>query len=116
MSDAILVLNFALCAPNPAKLHTDVGASTRAFSRGRLTAICSSEQHVSRLLSCSLPALACEFEVAGLAPGPRLISAILEYAILAGSLLSPYLRARLTNFACGLVDTHNPSSWVVCER
>ena len=39
MSDAILVLNFALCAPNPAKLHTDVGASTRAFSRGRLTAI-----------------------------------------------------------------------------
>ena len=36
----------------------------------------------------ALPALACEFELAGLAPGPRLISAILEYAILAGSLLS----------------------------
>ena len=88
MSDAILVHNFALCAPNPAKLHTDVGASTRAFSRGRLTAICSSEQHVSRLL-----ALACEFELTGLAPRPRLISAILEYAILAVSLLSPYLSA-----------------------
>ena len=36
-----------------------------------------------------LRALACEFELASLAPQPRLISAILEYAILAGSLLSP---------------------------
>ena len=34
-------------------------------------------------------ALECEFELAGLAPRPRLISAILEYAILAGSSLSP---------------------------
>ena len=57
---------------------------------------------MSRLLSCSLPALACEFEVAGLAPGPRLISAILEYAILAGSLLSPYLRARRQILRVGL--------------
>ena len=32
---------------------------------------------------------ACEFELAGLALGPRLISATPEYAILAGSLLSP---------------------------
>ena len=30
-----------------------------------------------------------EFELAGLAPQPRLLSAILEYAILAGSLLPP---------------------------
>ena len=96
---------------SPGALFAFLGAGQRPAHR-----LCSSEQHVSRLLSCSLPALACEFEVAGLAPGPRLISAILEYAILAGSLLSPYLRARLTNFACGLVDTHNPSSWVVCER
>ena len=97
---------------SPGALFAFLGAGQRPAHR-----LCSSEQHVSRLLSCSLPALACEFEVAGLAPGPRLISAILEYAILAGSLLSPYLRASLTNFTvCGLVDTHNPSSWVVCER
>ena len=106
-SEAPLALRMA----SPGALFAFLGAGQRPAHR-----LCSSEQHVSRMLSSSLPALACEFELAGLAPGPRLISAILEYAILAGSLLSPYLRARLTNFACGLVDTHNPSSWVVCER
>ena len=78
-SEAPLALRMA----SPGALFAFLGAGQRPAHR-----LCSSEQHVSRMLSSSLPALACEFELAGLAPGPRLISAILEYAILAGSLLS----------------------------
>ena len=58
-------------------------------------------------LSCSLPATARKIELAGMAPGPRLISAILEPVILVGSLLSPYctlkrgLRLNLRS-RCGL--------------
>ena len=96
-SEAPLALRMA----SPGALFAFLGAGQRPAHR-----LCSSEQHVSRMLSSSLPALACEFELAGLAPGPRLISAILEYAILAGSLLSPYLRARLKSRVCAGTWTH----------
>ena len=47
-----------------------------------------------------------EIELVGLAPGPRLISAILEYAILAGPLLSPYLSAPQPHGVCGSETAH----------
>ena len=57
-------------------------------------------------LPLASPAPACDFELVGLASGPRLISAILEYAILAGSLLSPYLSTpQICVRACRYLDT-----------
>ena len=47
-----------------------------------------------------------EIELVGLAPGPRLISAILEYAILAGSLLSPVLKRASTSWCVRIGRPH----------